>query len=73
MLRANTHTWVSLSDLSCWTYGDDGPREQRAVKTTLYRLRGDGYVLAYRAVIPAGQGSWQRVYRLVLEPVKEAR
>lgn len=72
VLRANTHADLTLSDLAFWVQGDDGPREQIAVKEVLYRLRRHGYVVEARWVIPEHYGLARRAYRLVSEPMHDA-
>lgn len=68
VLRANTHTYLTLSDLAIWLYGDDRLSDRNGAKELIHRLRRQGYVFETRSVIPDYPGSWQRVYRLVSEP-----
>lgn len=76
ILRANTHSWLTMSDLAIWVYGDDSPADCRAAKTLLYRLRREQHltIVSRRAPWDARR-SWgpARAYRLVeATAVKEA-
>jgi hypothetical protein len=69
VLRANTHAFLTLSDLAIWIYCDDSRSARNAAKELISRLHLRGYVFERRSVIPDHYGSWQRAYRLLSEPV----
>lgn len=68
VLGGNTHTWMTLSDLSIWLYGNDGFSECRAVRTLIYRLRRwDGVEIVDRHAPWDARQSYgpARAYRLI--------
>lgn len=66
LLRGNARWWLTVSDISIWTYGYDDAAELMAIRNVIYRLRQDGYCVESRVAV------WERclagptmAYRLV--------
>jgi hypothetical protein len=73
ILRGNTHTWMTVSDLAIWVHGFDDTAEYEAIRAMVYRLRGLGYVIADRRVTWVPVRGCAHAYRLVSEPSAHAR
>lgn len=73
LLRSNTHSWMTVSDLAIWTYGWDDATECTSIRTALCRLRQEGFVIASRRAPWASLGGPTRAYRLAREPLPVVR
>lgn len=58
-------TWMTLSDLAIWAYGDDTPAHMTRVRQALYEVRRRGYPLESRSIPwPTPERQSVRGYRL---------
>ena len=69
ILRANRDWFLTVSDLSIWLYGYDGPDELHLVCMTLTRLRGRGCRFETRTPAWLPVHGCTKAYRLVSEPI----
>jgi hypothetical protein len=75
ILEANTHTWMTTSDISIWLYGDDDKQSMNATRMALANLRlRSGYVTETRTATWDGMESMGKLmaHRLVRGPNGES-